>query len=503
MNISLHRVAVAVAAVAVTGGLALAPSAAQADQTPQATSAAQWLASQVPSSTHLFESAYDGGTFVDYGLNLDLQYALDQLGESSTAAQVYAAAVAHAGDYTDAYGTRYAGSVGKLATYVELHGDDPTDLDGRNLIDDLEKLQVAEAGAEQGRLKDFPDSDYQSANTVGQSWGVRALAGARSDAADSAADFLADQQCDDGGFRLYQVGTDCTSSVDATTFAITALQASGGHGGAVSDAIDYLADEQAGDGSLSDAQAANSNSTSLAAVIFSQAGRSAAATKAAAWIVPLQATSSSTPGLDEEAGAIAYGPAEFASAKTRGIGEIERDQWVRTSVQAALALNLVSQPAPEPEAGPVASLALRVSDSTPAQGDTITVTATGKDADGTSTGDVSKDLRLSSSVDSDTISGNTVTFHHASPHTITVTHLPTGTTASVTVQVSPMATVDEPVAGPGGSGLDPAAGSDAALPDTGAFVEPWQLAGAVGLLLLGGGLLIGARRRTATGANDR
>ncbi|MEO6606500.1 MAG: hypothetical protein ABIN55_12915, partial [Aeromicrobium sp.] len=144
MKINLHRAAVAVATVAVTCGLVLAPTAAQAENTPQATSAAEWLADQVPSGTHLFESAYDGGSFIDYGLNLDLQYALDQLGDSATSDQVYDAVVAGSAEYTDSWGTRYAGAVGKLATYVELHGDDPTDVDGRDLIADLEGLQDTE-----------------------------------------------------------------------------------------------------------------------------------------------------------------------------------------------------------------------------------------------------------------------------------------------------------------------------------------------------------------------
>ena len=207
----------------------------------------------------------------------------------------------------------------------------------------------------------------------------------------------------------------------------------------VTEATDFLLDEQADNGSLSDAAAANSNSTSLAALVFAASGNSAAATKAADWLVPLQATSASTPGLDDEVGAVAYGPTEFASGKANGISTIGRDQWVRTSVQAALALNFATPPEPEPEPGPVASMTLKVSDSTPTQGDTITITASGKDADGVSTGDVSEDLSLTSSVATDTVDGNTVMFNHASPHTITATHVPTGTTASITVQVAPKA----------------------------------------------------------------
>ena len=150
MKISLHRASVAAATIAITASLALFPTASQAATSPQAESAAAWLADQVPSSTHLFESVYGDGEydhFVDYGLNLDLQYALDQLGESSTADAVYDAVVADSEAYTDAYGTRYSGSVGKLAAYVQLHGDNPANIDGRNLITDLEGL-IVDDGAE-------------------------------------------------------------------------------------------------------------------------------------------------------------------------------------------------------------------------------------------------------------------------------------------------------------------------------------------------------------------
>jgi hypothetical protein len=492
MKIRFNRVAIAVAAATVTVGLTLAPSAALAATSPQASSAAQWLAAQVPSSTHLFESAYDGGTFVDYGLNLDLQYALDQLDNSSAADRVYDAVVAHAADYTDAYGTRYSGAVGKLATYMELHRDDPTDVDGRNLIEDLEGLMVTGDGDEAGRLKDSPDGEYQSANSIGQSWGVRALAGAGSDATKSAEDFLVAQQCTDGGFRLYQDGTDCTSSPDATVFAVAALKAAGGYRTELTHAVDYLKAQQADDGSLSDTGVPNSNSTGLAAVVFASVGDSAAATKAGDWIAPLQATAS-TSRLKSEAGAIAYDHDSFVAGKAKGIDAIERDKWVRATVQAALGVNFASAPASDPEPGPVASLKLHVSDASPTKGDTITVTATGKDADGTSTGDVSGDLLLTSSVASDTIDGNKVTFNHASPHRIRVTHLPSGTTASITVQVSPKAA--EGSTNGGGSGGGTVTGSDQSLPDTGSPVAPWQLAIVLGLIVLGGAMVISGRSR--------
>ncbi len=495
MNITLSRAGATVATAAVAAALALAPTAAQAAPTPQASSAADWLAAQVPSDTHLFASVYGPGefdSFVDYGLNLDLQHALDTFGDTATADQVYGAVVADTAAYTDAWGTRYSGNMGKLATYVALHGDDPTAIDDRDLIAELAELMVTE-GAEQGRLKDSPDGEYQSANTVGQAWGVRAFHAADSEDVDPAADFLVDQQCTDGGFRLFQKGDGCASSVDATTFAVIALREAGGHDAAVADARTYLNSEQADDGSLSESGAANSNSTGLAAVVLSSLGDAAAATAAADWIVPLQATSS-TSGLEDEAGAIAFDSSAFGQGAD-GISDVERDQWVRTSVQAIHALSFASQAEPEPEPGPVASIKLKVSDAKPAQGDTITITATGKDADGRSTGDVSDELNLESSVESDTIKDNTVTFNTASPHTITATHGDDGPTASITIQVTPSA--EESPASESGGTTDPVSSANGTLPDTGSSVETWQLLAAAALLVTGAGLVLTGRGRRA------
>lgn len=496
MNTTISRVGTAVATAAVAAALALTPSAAQAAPTsPQASSAADWLADQVPSDTHLFESVYGTGPydkFVDYGLNLDLQYALDRLGESGSADQVYGAVVADTAAYTDAWGTRYAGAVSKLAAYVALHGDDPTSIDGRNLIEDLEGLMVTE-GSETGRLKDAPDGEYQSANTIGQAWGVRALAGADSAAASDAESFLVQQQCADGGFRLYQSGDGCSSSIDATTFAIAALDIVGGFDAEVDEAGAYLVDQQASDGSFSDAGNPNSNSTGLAAVALATVGEPAAATAAADWIGPLQATSS-TSGLGDEVGAIAYDTAAFNAGKSGGIEDVARDQWVRTTVQAALGVDLASAPETEPEPGPVASMKLTLSDAKPTQGDTITITASGKDANGRSTGDVSDDLSLTSSVDTDTIEGNTVTFDHASPHTITATHVPTGTTASITIEVSPLA-VETPTEDSGSGTTDPVSSTNGTLPDAGSSVQTWQLLAAAALIAAGSGLVLTGRGR--------
>lgn len=471
-----HLLGAAAAALTLSTGALIAPAMA-APANDQQTDAAAWLADQVPSGTHLFESRYDAGPddkFVDYGLNLDLQNALRSLGHTTLANQVYNAVIANSAEYTDSWGTRYAGSIGKLATYIELKGDDSTNVSGRDLIADLTALMDGN-----GRFLNNP-AGYE--NNIGQSWGVRALALSGDSAVTDAANFLAGEQCSDGGFRETPAGT-CTSSVDATAFAAIALTDAPGHSADVADAVAWLKSKQAANGSLSDAGNPNSNSTGIATLVFAANGETAAAEKAAGWISGLQLTAG------PDAGAIASTPADRSAQGSKAIDALDQDKWVRATFQAALALGSLADNTPV-QPGPVDTMTLKVSSSKPKQGQTITVTARGKDADGRSTGDVSDDIELASSVDTDTIKGNRVTFNHASPHTITATHVPTGTTASITVEVTPAAAAGGDSGA--GQGSNTAAG---ALPDAGSPVQPWLLGAAGALVLMGVGLVLAGRAR--------
>jgi hypothetical protein len=105
-------------------------------------------------------------------------------------------------------------------------------------------------------------------------------------------------------------------------------------------------------------------------------------------------------------------------------------------------------------------------------GDTITVTASVLDYQGQPLADVSSRMTLHSSVATDIIAGNTVTFPSASPHTITASF--GGHTATVTVEV--------------------AAAPSATLAATGTDSLPIVLSGSL-LVLLGGSLAALTRRR--------
>lgn len=99
------------------------------------------------------------------------------------------------------------------------------------------------------------------------------------------------------------------------------------------------------------------------------------------------------------------------------------------------------------------------------QGTTIRVAATGTDAYGNELA-TPGDVVLTSSVASDEIHGDTVTFHHASPHVITATV--GSVSASLTVEVSPTAVVTPPTTAP----TVPATAEPTAAPTSQATAPP-------------------------------
>lgn len=99
------------------------------------------------------------------------------------------------------------------------------------------------------------------------------------------------------------------------------------------------------------------------------------------------------------------------------------------------------------------------------QGTTIRVAATGTDAYGNELA-TPGDVVLTSSVASDEIHGDTVTFHHASPHVITATV--GSVSASLAVEVSPTAVVTPPTTAP----TAPATAEPTAAPTSEATAAP-------------------------------
>jgi uncharacterized repeat protein (TIGR02543 family) len=124
--------------------------------------------------------------------------------------------------------------------------------------------------------------------------------------------------------------------------------------------------------------------------------------------------------------------------------------------------------------GAAQSLTIAASNTTPNQGDTITLTVTATDADGNSW-DVTGSAVITSDFASDLIAGNQVTFPHASPHLLTAAF--DGATGTLLINVIP------------------AASPARVLGLTGGTLALWLLPWSLGAVVAGAGLLVARLRR--------
>src|SRR6201999_2570350 len=119
--------------------------------------------------------------------------------------------------------------------------------------------------------------------------------------------FLLDQQCDDGGFSsaVRTAGSDpCTPDVDATGYAIMALQALHGHSSAMNKAASWLVSTRKANGAWNDQGGPNTNSTALAIVGLHIAGRSTGTSES--WLRRQQITTGPTVGSGATRGALKF-----------------------------------------------------------------------------------------------------------------------------------------------------------------------------------------------------
>ncbi|MCD9155127.1 prenyltransferase/squalene oxidase repeat-containing protein [Aeromicrobium duanguangcaii] len=328
-------IAVASGAIALSTAVAVAPAATAAPNS-YAYSAARWLEDQLTGG--LVHNPNYGG-FDDYGLSLDVFFALNQLDtRAATQARIVQAVSADVATYTTyddgSKVTFYPGSGGKLAVAVEAAGGDASDVNGADLIGQIEKLTDDATGAID------PGLTYGG---VGQTWATRALVAAGSDEADESVAFLLSKQCPNGSFlQDYAAACGSTVEVDSTAFAVIALAEAreAGHDGLADElaaAAKALASAQAADGSFVGNGTPNTNSTGLAASALRLAGQDGAAGSAAAWIVRHQVTDARAEdtALANEIGAVAYDGAAMKTGMDEGITDESRDQWIRATSQAA------------------------------------------------------------------------------------------------------------------------------------------------------------------------
>jgi hypothetical protein len=209
-----------------------------------------------------------------------------------------------------------------------------------------------------GRIEDKASTDY--ANTIGQVFATRGLMKAQHPLAPSVLGFLLQQQCRAGYFRL-DFNTDktaaqqgCTTKspadTDVTALAVVELAPLAKSNPALATALTratrWLVKHQKANGSFGggpSTSAANANSTGLAAWALLSERRCAAAKDAAHWVHRLQVRGhvAGTP-LAGEKGAIAYDKVAKKAAESDGITRTTRDQWRRTTTQAAPGLLALS-----------------------------------------------------------------------------------------------------------------------------------------------------------------
>jgi hypothetical protein len=344
-NSTLRRLAAAAIAPALAAGMVVAAPSAQAAPNSYAYSAARWLSDQLTDGL-VHNEQYN---FDDYGLTLDVFFALNEL-DTRTADQdrIIAALSDAATLYTGSGATVSAGATGKLATAVQASGAPANDVKGVDLIKQAEALVTSS-----GRASDTfaPTDEYGAdySNAIGQSFVVRALATAKSSLADETVDYLLKQQCDDGSFRVQMADAQCAGgagTIDATSLAVQALLVAKDAGQAgVQDDIDqataWLLSQQAADGGFSDEGSSNTNSTGLAAAALKAVGKDGAAGSAAAFIVRHQVTDAVAEDspLAGELGTIAFDQPALAEAKASGIVKETRDQFIRATAQAAIGVN--------------------------------------------------------------------------------------------------------------------------------------------------------------------
>ena len=246
----------------------------------------------------------------------------------------------------------YAGATAKAIVWAQKTGANPRTYGGRDLV-----AQLNRRVADNGRISDQSAwGDY--ANVVGQVFATNGLMRASSSKRYRAVSFLLKQQCTPGYFRLdftkdpaaadqsCDGGDPATTSApdtDVTAMAVIYLQdlptKSERVRTAIRKASGWLVRRQRDNGSFGGGpttEGSNANSTGLAAWALGDVNRCTPARDAARWVNKLHLHGDlSGTKLRWQRGAIAYDWAALRAGRTDGITVTTRDQWRRTTSQAA------------------------------------------------------------------------------------------------------------------------------------------------------------------------
>ncbi len=311
---------------------------------------ADWMLGNLKNG--LLETTSSFGTFKAYGPSIDLAHNLRLIGGRGSGEVI---ANATASDITNYIGTGteiYSGPAAKALSLESVMGRDVHAVGSVDL-----QVKVESTVSANGRLEDQSSyGDY--ANSLGQAFAARALTAEGSAKADEVTDFLLDQQCAPGFFRLSFAdktaadqtcdgaapAVDPKTALDSTSIVVAQLAPLATNNAtvqaAVSKASAWLTTQQRADGAFVDADTgANANTTGLAGIALGLSGRGTAAGKAAAWLRAQQVVGACEPTLARETGAIAYDSDSYTRGVTYGINDpLDRSQWVIAGAQALGAL---------------------------------------------------------------------------------------------------------------------------------------------------------------------
>ena len=486
---ALLIIGIALSLVVSLSGVSAAPPA----PTAAATAALDWQAAQLTANGGTMPGFSPGST--DWGLTADTILAFAAAGRTNDPAAITAtdALGANANIFTTWApadpNVREAGATGKTLLALLAMGRSST-VGGTNLETELRSLIVA-TGAQAGRFSDrVPDPAWDSSNGFGQALSMMALSLTPGGVPDAAVTYLLAQQCPAGGFRLSYTGPACSidgeADTDATALSLQALlplTRTPQVAASLDRAVAWLLARQTPAGAFAGTGPTalpNANSTGLSAQALRAAGQTAAADKAAAWIVStsqLTAAGTANSPAASHVGAIGYGPSAVTTALAGGITTQTGDQWRRATSQAVLGLGLA--PYGPPNSAPVVPGSSTIPTTTVIPGPTSTTSAPAS----TSTTPGSTTSTTSTTSATSTTSTSSTTSTTSPPNTST-------TSTDVRVESAVLNSSSDRSATQSGSGLAITGGSPAPL-------------AAAALIVTGAGFLVtaaavaGARRRRA------
>ncbi|MDP1806695.1 MAG: hypothetical protein Q8K72_16070, partial [Acidimicrobiales bacterium] len=240
------------AALIAIAPLAAVPTASAGPAEPGTTlhpaqAASGWLATELEAKDGMLTVSFGGpDEYADQGLTIDAVLALVAAGQGDdpAVALTQAALADQLVPYVTGFSTeaadRAANAVAKTLLLEEVTGTDVSP--GYDLAADLRSLMEPD-GDDAGRFSDTDLLGYGNyANGIGQALAVLALERTAGGVPAAAVEYLVDQQCSDGSFRLYQFGYvlsfdpyetveshTCSDQAegdpDATAFALQALLA--------------------------------------------------------------------------------------------------------------------------------------------------------------------------------------------------------------------------------------------------------------------------------------